>query len=176
MENNQRIERLYRKHHYWLLGAAWNICKNQEMAEDIVGDLYLWLGEEVRQKIWKDDGFNLIYLIHFIKSRLMNRLKRDSKMVYKAEICDNTIDIEYDEEKDLEFHKSYDSVLEEINQMEKSNKWVSAKLFKIYWIENPEMTLEGLSKKIGISNSTAFTHIKKMKDHLRITVNNPFND
>ena len=49
-ENTQRLGVLYTKHHQWLLGTAYNISKKQEFAEDLVGELYCYLGEKVNPK------------------------------------------------------------------------------------------------------------------------------
>jgi hypothetical protein len=37
-----------------------------------------------------------------------------------------------------------------------------------------DKTLEGLSNDVGISKSTTFLHVKKIKKHIRATIPNPF--
>jgi len=37
-----------------------------------------------------------------------------------------------------------------------------------------DMTLETLSKEIGISKSTSFINVKKIKNHLKEKIDNPF--
>jgi len=175
-ENTERLGILYTKHHQWLLGTAYNISKKQEFAEDLVGELYCYLGEKVNPKLWAKDSFNILYCIQFIQSRFINKVKRDARIQYKGIITEEYKDNEYDIEYDERLEKCYDEVLREIQSVEKTGMWVSAKLYKMYWIDEPDETLEGISKKIGISNSTAFLHIKKMKGHLKDKLKNPFDN
>ena len=51
--------------------------------------------------------------------------------------------------------------------------WSSARLAELYFFQ-PDMTLDKLSKDIGISKSTSFLNIKKIKQHIRLTKENPF--
>jgi predicted DNA-binding protein YlxM (UPF0122 family) len=44
----------------------------------------------------------------------------------------------------------------------------------MYWIENDD-TLQELADKIGISKSTCFIAIKKIRKHLKEVIDNPFN-
>lgn len=179
-ENTKRLERLYKKHHLWLLGTAFNVSKDEELSADLVQDLYLYLGERVNPKLWYDDSFNILYCIQFIKTRYINKIKRANKIVTKDSFIntewEEQADTEYNEEWDLGIDKAYDDVLEQITAMEKTKMFVSAKLYKLYWIEHPDETLEGISKKIGISNSTAFLHIKKFKGHLKEVIKSPFDN
>jgi hypothetical protein len=173
-ENTQRLGVLYTKHHQWLLGTAYNISKKQEFAEDLVGELYCYLGEKVNPKLWAKDSFNILYCIQFIQSRFINKVKRDARIQYKGIITEEYSDVEYDIEYDERLEQCYDEVLREIESVQKTGMWVSAKLYKMYWVDEPDETLEGISKKIGISNSTSFLHIKKMKQHLKDKLKNPF--
>lgn len=173
-ENRDRLDVLYRKHHKLFMGTAYNITKNEVIAEDLVGDLYLYLSEKIRQKLWYRDSFNLLYCINFLQTRWINKAKRDKKIKYSRDISDNIEDIEYDSEFDNKLDTAYESVLEEIKRLQQTNMWTSAKLYSLFWIENPDMTLKQLSETIGISNSTSFIHIKKVKQHLKQTINNPF--
>lgn len=174
IENQHRLGELYKRHHKWLIGSAYNYCKNQQIAEDLVGDLYVYLGEEPRQKLWARESFNILYCISFLKSRWINKVNRDKKINYKSDISDDRIDEKYDEEWDNRLEKTYNDIIKEINEAKKTGMWVSAKLMEMYWIEFPEETLEGIANKVNISNSTVFLHIKKMKSHLKNKLNNPF--
>lgn len=173
-ENTKRLDYLYRNHHSWLIGAAYNMCKNEVVAEDLVGDLYVYLAQEVRAKIWYKESFNLIYCMNFLSSRFINKVKRDKKINYKESIVDDRHDEEYDYEWDEKLAVSYDEIVKEIYNLQKTKMFSSAMLFRLYWLDNPDETLEGLSKKIGISNSTAFLNIKKVKNYLKDNFDNPF--
>ena len=159
-ENNDRLDVLYRKHHKLFMGTAYNITKNEVVAEDLVQDLYVYLGEQCREKLWYKDSFNLLYCINFLQTRFLNKIKRDKKIRYTADIKDNIIDTEYNTEFDENLHNT--------------NMWTSSKLYEIFWITNPQMTLKELSETIGISNSTSFIHIKKVKEYLKQNIENPF--
>ncbi len=50
--------------------------------------------------------------------------------------------------------------------------WSSARLYELYAFA--DITMEELSKEIGISKSTTFLNIKKIKEHLKEVLNNPF--
>ena len=173
-ENNDRLEVLYRKHHKLFMGTAYNITKNEVVAEDLVGDLYVYLGEKTREKLWFKDSFNLLYCINFLQTRWLNKVKRDKKISYSADIKDTIIDTDYNTEFDERLDKAYEEVINEVKALQNTNMWTSAKLYSLFWIDNPNMTLKELSQMIGISNSTSFIHIKKVKEHLKNNIQNPF--
>ena len=173
-ENTIRLDTLYKKHHKLFIGTAYNLSKDQDRAEDLVQDLYLYLAEKVREKIWYRDSFNVFYCINFLQSRFLNKIKRDKKFHYKAVIEDTLIDSEYDDTFDTKLDEAYDKVLVEISELKKSPQFASAMLYELYWITNPDDTLKQISDKINISNSTSFSHIKKVKEHLKSIIKNPF--
>ena len=173
-ENTKRLDVLYRKHHKLFMGTAFNITKNEAVAEDLVQDLYLYLSETTKPKLWYKDSFNLLCCINFLQTRWLNKVKRDKKINYKADIIDDTKDTDYDFEFDEKLDGAYNSVLEEISSLKKTNMFASSMLYELYWVTNPDDTLKQLSQKIGISNSTAFIHIKKVKEHLKKNIDNPF--
>lgn len=175
-ENNRRIEHLYKNDHHILFGTAFNLTKDKEKAEDLVQDLYTYLAEEVRMKIWYGEGFNRMYCVNFLQSRWINKTKRDKKIGYKSEILDDSIDEIYNEEEDMKIETAYEGVLSQLDQLRASKMWASAGIFKMYWIDEPEETLAGISNKLKLSNSTVFLHIKKIKSHLKDNLDNPFKD
>jgi hypothetical protein len=144
------------------------------VAEDLVQDLYVYLGEKSRAKLWYKDSFNLLYCINFLQTRFLNKVKRDKKISYTADIKDNIVDTDYNTEFDEKLDKAYEQVLIEVKNLHNTNMWTSSKLYEIFWITNPTMTLKELSETIGISNSTSFIHIKKVKEYLKQNIENPF--
>jgi len=173
-ENSDRLKILYNQSHTKLLGAAYNTCKDRDIAMDLVGDVYIYLGERINKNLYWKDSFNLFYCIRFIQTRWINKVKRDKKIVYSGVYEEVIIGDEYDEERDEKMQRAYERVLEECDKIKRTDKWVSEKLYSLYWITDTEETLAGLSKKIGISPSTSFKHIKLMKEHLKNTIQNPF--
>lgn len=156
------------------MGTAYNITKNEVVAEDLVQDLYVYLGEQSREKLWYKDSFNLLYCINFLQTRFLNKVKRDKKIRYTADIKDNIVDSEYNIEFDEKLDRAYEQVIVEVKALHNTNMWTSSKLYEIFWITNPQMTLKELSETIGISNSTSFIHIKKVKEYLKNNIDNPF--
>jgi DNA-directed RNA polymerase specialized sigma subunit len=112
-----------------------------------------------------------MYCRAFIHSRFINGKKRGSKMVqlsYKSDV----VDTEYDIEKDEKFEQCWDEMMCELEDLKKSKGWSSALLFEHYFFS--DKTLQELSDEIGISLSTTFMHTKKVKEHLRGKLKNPF--
>jgi hypothetical protein len=52
--------------------------------------------------------------------------------------------------------------------------WASARIFELYWMS--EDTLDEVSNKIGISKSTTFLAVKKIRKYLESVIENPFNE
>lgn len=174
-ECNKRLEVLYKKHHNWLGAVAYNISKNMEASEDLVSQLYLYLGEKCNPDIWYLDSYNLQYCRSFIQSRFINEIKRNSKMITTDSFIENGWDMqdsEYDEDADIKIDEAYDDVRDELDRMKKKKGFASAMIYQHYWFS--DMTLDEVSKAIGISKSTTFLAVKKTKEHLKKVIQNPF--
>jgi len=173
LENTKRLEVLYRESHPWLLAATFNIVKDREVAEDLVGELYVYLGERINPSLWWGNSFNVMYCYAFVKSRFLNKVKRDKKIQYQADTESDTPDDEYDIESDEKIATAYNQVIDELKNMERTKLWPASKLAQLYFF-GEKMTLEKLSSEIKICKSTSFTQIKRAKKHLRETIDNPF--
>jgi DNA-directed RNA polymerase specialized sigma24 family protein len=173
LENTKRLEVLYRESHSWLLAATFNIVKDREVAEDLVSELYCYLGERINPSLWWGQSFNVMYCYAFVKSRFLNKVKRDKKIQYQAETESDTPDNEYDIDSDEKIDKAYNQVIDELKNMERTKLWPASKLAQLYFFDD-KMTLEKLSAEIKICKSTSFTQIKRAKKHLRETIENPF--
>jgi hypothetical protein len=175
-ENNQRLDILHRKHYKWLLGSAYRISKQLDTSKELISELYLYLASNPNPNLWYDteDGeksFNLIYCRSFISSRFINKVKRDNKtleFVYVKDIEDE----EYNEEFDKSLEETHNFVLQELNKLSQTKHWAGAKLAHLYFFS--DFTLDGLAKEIGISKSTCFLQIKKIKGILKENVDTPF--
>ena len=174
LENTKRLEVLYRESHKWLLAATFNIVKNKDVAEDLVGELYVYLGERINPSLWWGNSFNVMYCYAFLKSRFLNKVKRDKKIQYQASPESDTPDDEYDIDSDERMETAYNQVIEELKNMERTKLWPASKLAQLYFFSEEKMTLEKLSAEIKICKSTSFTQIKRAKKHLRETIENPF--
>jgi DNA-directed RNA polymerase specialized sigma24 family protein len=174
LENTKRLEVLYRESHKWLLAAKFNIVKDKDVAEDLVGELYLYLGERINPSLWWGQSFNVMYCYAFLKSRFLNKVKRDKKIQYQAQTESDQLDDEYDIDTDEKIDKAYNEVIDELKNMERTKLWPASKLAQLYFFSEEKMTLEKLSAEIKICKSTSFTQIKRAKKHLRETIDNPF--
>jgi DNA-directed RNA polymerase specialized sigma subunit len=86
---------------------------------------------------------------------------------------DNEEDVPYDEEWDIRLQTAHEEVMNELGKLKVTRQWPQAKIFELYWMSSD--TLEEVSKKIGISKSTTFISVKKIRKYLENTLNNPFN-
>jgi DNA-binding transcriptional regulator GbsR (MarR family) len=173
-ENNRRLDILYRVKNDWLMSAAYNITKNREMAKELVAELYSYIAERGNPNIWYGvDDFNMMYLHSFLRTRHINMVKQNGKIQSLPDYYDE-VDESYDEELDNRVQKCYEDIVNEIQQLQRTKMWSSARLAELYFFSDEKMTLDKLSKNIGISKSTTFLNVRKIKHHLKAVKNNPF--
>lgn len=172
-ENNRRLDILYRQKNDWLMASSYNITKDREAAQELVAELYTYIAERGNPNIWwGEDEYNMMYLYSFLKTRWINQIKQNNKNVRLSDTYDREDEV-YNEEGDTKIQKCYDDIVDEINKLQRTKMWSSARLAELYFF-TPDMTLDKLSKDIGISKSTSFLNIKKIKQHIRLNKENPF--
>ena len=171
-ECNERLDNLYRQSNTWLLQVSYNICKSRLESEELVQDLYLYLAEKCSPKLYYDNSYNLMYCHSFIKSRWINRTKRAKKIQYIGIVQSEDSDIEYNVDADVQIMEAHKAVMDEINRLKKTKGFSSAMIYEIYWTGDD--TLQEVADKIGISKSTVFTHLKRVRQHLKQIIKNPF--
>lgn len=175
IECERRLTNLYNESHSWLLQTANKITKNREESEDIIQELYLYLHQKSNPKLfWGQTSYNLQYCSKFIRHRYLNKTKKLNRTTYVEQVFDTEIEIPYDTEQDLAMQKAYDDVMNELKQLEKTKMWAPAKIFSMYWCS--DKTLDKLAKDIGISKSTTFLSVKKVRTYLKTVIENPFNE
>jgi DNA-directed RNA polymerase specialized sigma24 family protein len=174
MECERRLTNLHNESHNWLLQSAQRVTKNREEAEDLVSELYQYLHIKKNIKLWwGENSYNLLYCSKFLKCRYINKTKKLNRTTYVEDIWDTELDIPYDEEQDTAMQRAYDDVMNELKRLETTKMWPSAKIFSIYWMSDD--TLDGVAKKIGISKSTTFLAVRKIRKYLEQVIDNPFN-
>ena len=82
------------------------------------------------------------------------------------------VDEEYDDTLDRRIDVEYDKLIEELKEMKVRKGWSSAFLFEMYYFS--DKTMDELADEIGLSKSTVFLNTKKVKEHFRNKLNNPF--
>jgi DNA-directed RNA polymerase specialized sigma24 family protein len=171
-ENNKRLDVLYRKHNEWLRKVAWNICKDVDMVDELVAELYLYLGEKGNENIYFLDSFNLQYCNSFLKSRFINKIKLSNRYT-EYEPDENELDEVYNYDYDTSIDNTYSDIKTFLKAKQTNGDWVSAKIAELYYF-GKGFTIEGLAAEVGVSKSTVFLHIKAMKKEIRENINNPF--
>ena len=174
-ECERRLVGLYNESNSWLISSAKKVTKNKEEAEDLVQELYIYLHEKCNTKLfWGDNTYNLFYCSKFLHSRFMNKTKKLNRVKLMGDYTawEEQDEIIYDEEKDLQMQRAHDQVLHELKELEKTKMWASSKIFQLYWMS--EKTLDTVAKDIGISKSTTFLAVKKIRKYLEQVIDNPF--
>lgn len=173
-ECNRRLENFYKDSNVWLHQVAYNICKNREESEDLCADLWEYLIKKCNPKLFWKDSYNRMYAMAFLKHRWINKTKKLNRVKYVGDIQHDDPFEEYDYELDMGIVSAHEEVLAELKRLQTTKLWTSAKLYSLYWIDNDD-TLQELADKIGISKSTCFIQIKRMRQHLKNVIDNPFN-
>lgn len=171
-ECNKRLEVLYQTKHRWLLNEAKKLTKNKEEAEDLTQELYEYLHSKCNPNLFYEDSYNIFYCNKFLHSRFMNKTKKINKTIVTDKFRDTPDEDIYDEEFDRRLEESYNQMLGELKDLQKTRLWTSSKIFELYWMSTD--TLDETAKKIGISKSTTFIAVKKIRKHLKNTIDNPF--
>lgn len=168
----KRLDTLYRESHGWLVKVGYNITKNKEESQDLVMELYEYLHKKQNTKLFWGESYNIMYCQQFLKHRWINKTKKLNRTTYITDFYTNKAEEVYDIDTDILMMDTHTAVMNEIQRLKKTKNFAPAMLWEMYW--GSEDTLQQLADKIGISKSTAFLNIKKIREHLKTTINNPF--
>ena len=171
-ENNKRLDVLFRKSHGWLSAVAFNLAKDKEVADELVGELYLYFAEKCNPSLWYLDSFNLMYAHAFLNSRFLNRIKAAKKNVPLSDSYDE-VENEYDVDADEKVEDVYNKMVDELKRLERTRLWAPSKIYQMYAFDK-EMTFEKLASELKLSKSTVYLNCKKIKKHLKDNLDNPF--
>lgn len=174
----KRLINLYSESHEWLLKAAYNFTKSYEDSEDLVSELYLYLSKKCNPNIFWGSSYNLLYLHQFLKHRWYNKVPIVKRYV---SLSNTTVPNfvqqpyeEYDIEQDEAIMKAHQQVVDELKRLQTTKLWAKGRIFEMYWMSDD--TLNEVANKIGISSSTTFIAIKRIRQYLAKTIENPFNN
>ena len=168
----KRLDTLYRDSYKWLLKVGYNITKNKEESEDLVMELFEYLHRKQNPKLFYADSYNLMYCMSFLKHRWINKTKKLNRITYIEEYYTNQPEEVYDMDMDIAMMDAHTAVMNEIQRLKKTRNFGPAMLWDLYW--GSDDTLQEVADKIGISKSTMFINIKKVRVHLKKIINNPF--
>lgn len=171
-ECNVRLTNLYTDSNHWLVKHATKITKNKEEGEDLVQELYEYLHKKCNPKIFWGTAYNMFYCYRFLESRWINKTKKLNRIVYKDEVIEESIEEEYDVERDLELQTAHDEVVNELKRLAVTKLWPQARIFELYWMS--DKTLDEVAKDIKISKSTVFLSVKKIRKYLESIIENPY--
>jgi RNA polymerase sigma factor (sigma-70 family) len=175
LECERRLSNLYLESHTWLVQSAQRVTKNREHAEDLVAELYEYLHRKCNVKLfWGETSYNLKYCAKFLHHRFLNKTTKLNRTTYVEDVWDIEFDIPYDVERDIALEKAYNDVQNELKHLQKTKMWASSRIFELYWCS--DKTLDEVAKDIGISKSTTFLAVKRIRKHLKSVIDNPFND
>ena len=171
-EIQKRLDRLHRQHYSWLYSVIFKVSKDKQISEDLIQELYLYLGEhDSAERLYFSDSFNLQYCRSFLLSRFYNLTKYENRFSELPEGWDEE-HVPYDVAYDTKLEESYKQLEKELDSLKRSPKWSSAMLFELYHFENK--TYDELAKDIRISKSTAFLNVRKVRHYLKENLENPF--
>jgi DNA-directed RNA polymerase specialized sigma24 family protein len=171
-ENNKRLDVLFRNSHGWLSAVAFNLSKDKEVADELVGELYLYLAEKSNPALWYLNSFNLMYCHAFLNSRFLNRIKAAKRNVPLSDSYDE-VESEYDVDADTKVEDVYNKMVDELKRLERTKLWAPSKIYQMYAFDK-EMTFEKLASELKLSKSTVYLNCKKIKKHLKDNLDNPF--
>jgi DNA-directed RNA polymerase specialized sigma subunit len=101
----------------------------------------------------------------------MNKVKILNRTNLVETINTEIEEIPYDWERDTLINQTHQQVMNELQALERTRMWPQAKIFQIYF--DSEDTMEQTARKIGISKSTTFLAIKKIRSYLKEVIPNP---
>jgi DNA-directed RNA polymerase specialized sigma24 family protein len=156
-----------------LLNSANKVTRNKEESEDLVQELYIYLHEKCNPKLfWGKNSYNLFYASKFLHSRFINKTKKLNRISLVDEVWSNEIEIPYDIEYDERLQTAHDEVLNTIKQLKNTKQFASAMIWEMYYMSDD--TLDEVANKIGISKSTTFLAVRKVRRILKEVIDNPF--
>tara|TARA_R110000787_G_scaffold106419_2_gene214090 strand:+ start:236 stop:745 length:510 start_codon:yes stop_codon:yes gene_type:complete len=157
-----QLEKVFDGHEKWLK-TVMNLGATKEDAEDIVGDMYVNIGQMLQKglDISYNDEINYYYVYLALKSRFVNMVKKKSKMSsIPIEEYNDVMGSEY-----VDFDSAEDIVEEELDKMLLSKKdWYSA---KVYNLIQGGYSLRELSNKTGIKYHSLYHTYRNTKEHLK---------
>ena len=151
------LELVYKDHKKWI-NTVKKMGSHQEEAEDIVGEMYVKVGELVNKGLapFYGDEINYFYIYRALRNiflNLKNRQKKEGKVS-----LDNALELEGSTYIDFE----------------RENEKVEAALDKLHWYDRKvynllqdDYSIRELSKKTNITYHSLYNTFRKVKEQLK---------
>ena len=152
--------------------VAHNIAGNSRDGDDALQELFVWLFEMDESKLDKiyDGGGLLWYCIRALNLMLNSR---NSRYYYKYkkyyEYVDANASVSSTPDYMMYSGTSTYKYLEKIDQIVDELYWYDKELFKLYYYQGN--TLHGLASMTGISRTSIFNTIKRVKEYIKTRIN-----
>jgi len=162
------IEDIYIKHRHKLLAIALKLTKNQQVAEDAVGDTFVEIIER-KEKIFSLNGSEMLpYIVTIVKSRAINILKKDNRIhdkpIEEWELEFESADTPVDEQ--VIDQMGYDKLVALISRLCESQRIV----FEMRYIQF--LTNDEIAEELGFDAKTVENRLYKAKLKLRKLLEN----
>ena len=151
---------------------AHNIAGNSRDGDDALQELFVWLFEMDKDKLDKiyEGGGLLWYCIRTLtlmlnssNSRFYYKYKKYYEQVDANATVSNLTDFSYDATT-----HTY-KLLEKVDKIVEELYWYDKELFKLYYYQGN--TLHGLAEQTGISRTSIFNTIKRVKEYIKNRLN-----
>lgn len=173
------LQALSKDHKRWW-HMALSICSDDQLADDIVQEMYVRIDKYVEDpdKIInpKTGEINSFYIFVTMKNIHFHWYNQNARMAsfeikdydffseedYNDSLCTNTLD------EDQLLHdreEAYQRVVDSISDEIKKWHWYDEKLFKLYFMT--DMSLRDIASETKISLSSIYNSLKNLKEHIQ---------
>lgn len=161
------MEKLFEKHKDWLRIVLKFGCR-KDVAEDIVQDMYLKIGEYLNKKVidimYNEEELNYYYIYLTLKSLYFNYSKRESKRVlHNFNECDTYSNELINEDYVNNFEVAEKVIEEELSKLH----WYDKKVWDMYQHTN----LAELSRNTGIGYRSLYNTKCNVEERLKDKLN-----
>lgn len=151
------LEKVYESHNKWI-NTVLKMGASQYEAEDVVGNMYLILGQMLNKglNISYGDDVNYFYIYKTLKTSYLQmclKKKKENKIS-----IDLVLDLESGEY--IDFNEANETVESELNNLH----WYDR---KVYNMIQDEYSITELSRKTNITYHSLYNTFRKVKDRLK---------
>jgi len=145
-------------------------------AEDIVQEAYIKIMKYVRkEQIIKDGEVRKAYMYFVLRNMFLDFKKhKDNKNRVSADVLEYVGEGISSELEEIEKADALNRVFDKVDTVLKSLHWYDKLLFELY--RDSGKSMRQITKETGISTSSVFTTIKKVKTHINDELGEDYQD